>query len=85
MAKAAASAPPPPTPSCVEQIGQTAGDVWKSLNKHGPMSLAKLVERVGGNRDVVMQAIGWLAREDKLDVSETKRGRIIALKTETEA
>jgi hypothetical protein len=46
------------------------------------MSLAKLVERVGGNRDVVMQAIGWLAREDKLEMSETKRGRVIALKAE---
>jgi hypothetical protein len=78
MAKAA----PAPAPSCIQQIGETAGEVWKSLENHGPMSLAKLVERVGGNRDVVMQAIGWLAREDKLEVSETKRGRIIALKAE---
>ncbi len=66
--------------SCVLQIGETAGAVWKSLDKHGAMSLAKLVERVGGNRDVVMQAIGWLAREDKLDICETSRGRTIALK-----
>jgi hypothetical protein len=29
-----------------------------------------------------MQAIGWLAREDKLDLSETNRGRIVALKSE---
>ncbi len=69
-----------PPESCVLQIGETAGAVWKSLDKHGAMSLAKLVERVGGNRDVVMQSIGWLAREDKLDISETSRGRIIALK-----
>jgi hypothetical protein len=80
MAKAAAA--PVPALSCVQQIGQTAGEVWASLDKHGPMSLAKLVERVGGNRDVVMQAIGWLAREDKLEMSETKRGRVIALKAE---
>jgi hypothetical protein len=78
MAKAASA----PAPSCIQQIGETAGAVWKSLDKHGAMSLAKLVERVGGNRDVVMQAIGWLAREDKLEMSETKRGRIIALKVE---
>jgi hypothetical protein len=81
MAKAAApTAPPAPGPSPVQQIGETAGTVWKALDKHGSMSLAKLVEKVGGNRDVVMQAIGWLAREDKLDISETSRGRIIALK-----
>jgi hypothetical protein len=83
MAKAASAAKPAPETSCIQQVGETAGEVWKSLDKHGPMSLAKLVERVGGNRDVLMQAIGWLAREDKLDMSETKRGRIIALKSET--
>ena len=40
----------------------------------------ELVERVGGNRDVVMQAVGWLAREDKLEIGETKRGKTLALK-----
>jgi hypothetical protein len=43
------------------------------------MSLAKVVERVGGNRDLVMQAIGWLAREGKLEIAETKRGRVLSL------
>lgn len=81
MAKA--NSAPAQTVSCVNQIGETAGAVWKTLDKHGSMSLAKLVERVGGNRDVVMQAIGWLAREDKLEISETSRGRTITLKRET--
>ena len=83
MAKAN-SAPAQPV-SCVHQIGETAGAVWKTLDKHGGMSLAKLVERVGGNRDVVMQAVGWLAREDKLEISETSRGRTITLKREAAA
>jgi hypothetical protein len=75
----------PANSSCLHQIGETAGAIWKTLDKHGAMSLAKLVEHVGGNRDVVMQAIGWLAREDKLEISETSRGRTIALKAETTA
>jgi hypothetical protein len=79
MAKAAATPPAPPV-SCVQEIGETAGKVWHALNKHGSMSVAKLVERIGGNRDVVMQAVGWLAKEDKLDISETKRGKTLALK-----
>jgi hypothetical protein len=62
------------------QIGETAGTVWHALSENGPLSLAKLVDRVGGNRDVVMQAIGWLAREGKIDISETKRGRVVSLK-----
>lgn len=70
-----------PSPSlCLNEIGETAGQVWQALSEHGSMSMAKLVERVGGNRDVVMQAVGWLAREDKLDISETKRGKTLTLK-----
>ena len=63
----------------MQQIGETAGAVWRVLSDHGPLSVAKVVERVGGNRDLVMQAIGWLAREGKLDIVETKRGRVLSL------
>jgi Winged helix-turn-helix domain (DUF2582) len=65
--------------SAVQQIGETAGSVWHELNENGSLSLAKLVERVGGNRDVVMQAIGWLAREGKIDITENKRGKTVSL------
>jgi hypothetical protein len=65
--------------AALQQIGETAGTVWRALSEHGPMSLAKVVERVGGNRDLVMQAIGWLAREGKLEIAETKRGRVLSL------
>ena len=70
-----------PIMSVTLQIGETAGVVWKLLSDHGPLSLAKLIERVGVNRDVVMQAIGWLAREDKIEITETRRGRVVALRT----
>ena len=66
--------------SAVQQIGETAGTVWHVLNDSGPLSLAKLVDRIGGNRDVVMQAVGWLAREGKIEISESKRGRIVSLR-----
>lgn len=66
--------------SCVEQIGQTAGLVWQALNDGGPQSLAKLVKAVDAPRDAVLQAIGWLAREDKLGIEDTKRGRMISLR-----
>jgi hypothetical protein len=68
--------------SAVQQIGETAGAVWHALSDNGSLSLAKLVERVGGNRDVVMQAVGWLAREGKIEITETKRGRVVSLKEE---
>lgn len=66
--------------SGVEQIGTTAGAVWRVLAERGPLTMAKLVKGVGEPRDVVMQAIGWLAREDKVYIEEEGRSRIIGLK-----
>lgn len=63
----------------VQQIGETAGAVWQALHENGPLSYAKVVERVGGNRDVVMQAVGWLAREGKIEITESRRGRVVTL------
>jgi hypothetical protein len=68
------------TVSCLEQIGQTAGLVWQTLNEQGPQSLAKLVKSIDAPRDLVMQAVGWLAREDKVWIEDSKRGRMIGLR-----
>ena len=62
---------------CVEQIGKTAGQVWRCLDESGPMSLSKLTKSVEAPRDMVMQAVGWLAREDKVEIEEKSRGRMI--------
>ncbi len=66
--------------SCVAQIGETAGAVWKVLADTGPISMAKLVKAVGGPRDTVMQALGWLAREDKVWIEDEGRSRIVSLR-----
>ena len=67
------------TMSGIDQIGETAGVVWHILDENGPMSLAKLAKSMDVPRDVVMQAIGWLAREEKVEIEEASRGRIIRL------
>ena len=67
--------------SCTTEIGATAGVVWKQLSENGPMDLAKLVKAVGEPRDAVMQAIGWLAREDKLSFEDNGRKRMIGLRS----
>jgi hypothetical protein len=66
--------------SLVVQIGHTAGMVWKALADNGPLSLAKLVKMVGESRDTVMQAVGWLAREDKISLEDQGRSRIVSLR-----
>ena len=64
------------------QIGETAGLVWQALSENGPLTAAKLVKELGLPRDIVMQGVGWLAREDKLFIEEGPRHRTYALKNE---
>ncbi len=65
--------------SCVDQIGDTAGLVWHTLNESGPTSMTKLAKIVDAPRDIVMQSIGWLAREGKIEIDEQGRSRTIRL------
>jgi hypothetical protein len=65
--------------SSVQQIGEVAGTVWQVLDTDGPMSLAKLAKSTDAPRDLVMQAVGWLAREEKVEFEESSRGRIVSL------
>jgi Winged helix-turn-helix domain (DUF2582) len=66
--------------SCVASIGEMAGVVWCTLSENGPMTMAKLVKAVGEPRDEVMLALGWLAREDKIDIVEDGRSRVVSLR-----
>jgi winged helix-turn-helix protein DUF2582 len=68
--------------SCVDQIGDAAGAVWHYLNENGPRTLTQLVKEVDAPRDVVMQAVGWLAREDKLSIEEDARKKTVSLRSE---
>ena len=57
----------------IQSIGDTAGKVWKFLNEKGEANLNQLKKGVKSDSNLVLQAIGWLAREDKLLIE--KRGR----------
>ncbi|MBS0208411.1 MAG: winged helix-turn-helix domain-containing protein [Planctomycetes bacterium] len=63
----------------VAQIGETAGAVWHMLAEQGPLSTAKIVKQLDLPRDVVMLAIGWLAREDKINI-EMNRSAVVSLR-----
>ena len=65
--------------SPIDCIGETAGDVWCLLDKSGEVPLTKLVKKINAPRDVVMQAVGWLARENKLQIEEDGRSKLVSL------
>ena len=70
------------TSSALEQIGEAAGAVWRHLHEKGPVSITALVKEIDAPRDVIMQALGWLAREDKVALEENARSKTVSLKTE---
>lgn len=57
------------------RIGETAGRVWRTLAENGELSIARLSKLVGEKEGAVLMAIGWLAREDKVEFHE-KAGKM---------
>jgi hypothetical protein len=55
------------------QVGETAGRIWEMLNESGPQTLAQIKKGLNGTGELVGFALGWLAREDKVDISQDKK------------
>lgn len=49
-----------------EQIGLLAGKVWQTLAKTGETSLPQIPKLLKEKDVTVYQALGWLARENKV-------------------
>jgi len=62
-----------------EEIASTAGIIWHALNDRGELSRAKLKRAVNGRTAVFDWAVGWLAREDKVVITQEKRSFCIRL------
>ena len=65
--------------SCVANIGKVAGIVWRVLSEKGPLNMTKLVKVIGEPRDTAMLALGWLAREGKINIDDDARNRMVSL------
>lgn len=63
----------------VQSIGKVSGLVWHYLQDSGSVTLSKLARDVDAPRDLVMQGVGWLAREGKVQFQEGPRSKFISL------
>ena len=63
-----------------DQVGETAGKVWHALSSAGPQKLAQLKKRLNGSSELLSFALGWLAREDKIELIPDKRSFRVQLK-----
>jgi len=62
------------------QIGEAAGISWHYLEQHGGSTLTKLRQGTKLPEQLLLMALGWLAREGKLTFATDKRNLKILLK-----
>lgn len=53
-------------------IGHAAGAIWNFLHQRGPTPLSAMVKELEQPKDVLLQGIGWLAREGKIEYAAGK-------------
>jgi hypothetical protein len=63
-----------------EDIGTAAGVVWRYLDEHGASALSALRRGCRLADPLVPMAIGWLAREDKIDLLRSHRSIQVSLR-----
>jgi hypothetical protein len=56
------------------KIGEMAGRVWKTLGEKEEVAVSRLPQILKEKGEIVYQALGWLAREGKID-SHRKEGK----------
>lgn len=65
----------------IETVGTLAGAVWTALNENGAMNGKDLKKaaKIKTDKDLYL-ALGWLLREDKVEVEEADKVITVALK-----
>jgi len=62
-----------------EKIIETVGKVWRFLGQNGQTHISQLAKSLKEKDEVVFQALGWLAREDKIEYTIKNRRTFVAL------
>ncbi len=63
-----------------DAIGDAAGKIWHYLDENGESSVNKVTTETGLGRNDVQRAIGWLAKEGKLNIEINGRTETLSLK-----
>ena len=56
----------------ISMIGENAGIIWRTLESKGNLSLEQLQSETELQTPAFYAAIGWLAREGKVNVNEAE-------------
>ena len=64
-----------------EKVGELAGKIWVALNENGKLTGKELKKyiKVRADKELYL-GLGWLLREDKIDVTESDKEIFVVLK-----
>jgi len=63
----------------IDEYGRNAGKIWEALNANGSLSQTKLIRNTKLKNEEFNSAIGWLARENKINKQNTTQGSSFGL------
>jgi hypothetical protein len=63
-----------------EKIGSLSGEIWQYLSTNGPVTVLKLKSCLAVPNSLLFLALGWLAREGKIKITQTEPVLTVALK-----
>ncbi len=63
-----------------EKAGETAGKIWTVLNAEGTLTMKQIKKLAKINEKDFFLGLGWLLREDKLNIDEEASDTTYALK-----
>lgn len=61
------------------KIGEMAARVWKTLGEKEDVEISKLPQILKEKGEIVYQALGWLAREDKINYHSKEKKTFVSL------
>lgn len=64
----------------IVRIGFVAGEIWMYLDKNKEATPIKLKASLGLSNTMLYLALGWLARENKVNIEQKDYSYIISLK-----
>ena len=62
-----------------EKVIETVGKAWRFLGQNGQTSVGQLSKSMKEKDELVLQALGWLAREDKISYTTKNRRTFVSL------
>ena len=62
-----------------DKIIEAAGKTWKTLGEQGEANIDQLSKILKEKEAIVYQALGWLAREDKINYSTKNNKTFVSL------